>query len=91
MTKFFAKRSIEQRLLNKLEMMEGLLGFMQDRQHTNDFAFEDDLKIVETYMNVVHRWDISINSNIPINNTTMRTQFEVVKEVMTKELVREKE
>ena len=36
-------------MLNKLEMMEALVHFMNERKEHNDFAFEKDIKEVQCY------------------------------------------
>eukprot|EP00347_Sterkiella_histriomuscorum_P021484 403333819 len=51
--KFFEKRNSEEDLLNKLDMIFELQVFMNDRKQSNDFAFESDIKSVQSYLSLM--------------------------------------
>eukprot|EP00347_Sterkiella_histriomuscorum_P012370 403368847 len=70
--KFFEKRNHEEDMLNKLEILNFLQQFMNERRDTNDFAFEDDIKSISIYKFLYMAMTQSIafkNKVWPQNNT----------------------
>ncbi|CDW91205.1 UNKNOWN [Stylonychia lemnae] len=62
-TAFFNKRNDEENLLNKLDILKFLMEFMKERKESNDFAFEQELRLVPQFRKLTISVKQSLNFN----------------------------